>query len=80
MQASNGQPDAALATLDAGQRRFDSEAAFIPYRIAILKQAGRDKDVADALKRCATLGDRSLQAACAKAAQPPEADKKVASQ
>jgi Zn-dependent protease with chaperone function len=73
VQASAGQTDAALATLDGGQTRFDSEAGFIPYRIAILRQAGRDKDVADTLKRCSTLnGGRVLLDSCQKAAQPPQ--------
>jgi Zn-dependent protease with chaperone function len=71
-QAAGRQYDAALSTLDVGQRRFDSEEGFLPYRIAILREAGRDKDVANALQRCQSIGGSELVGACRQAAKPPE--------
>ena len=49
----------------AGVRRFDSdEKPFMSLQIAVAKQAGRDRDVEDLLRRCADYGDDALMRDC----------------
>lgn len=70
-EAQNGQTDAALQTLDAGDTHFGNDEPFIELRISLLNQAGRQSDMANALQTCAGFGSEDLMTSCQKAAAPP---------